>query len=391
MAKYSAKVRDARGLVKEIEVEASSEALARDAAWKLGNVLSVKKQSGFSFRTPLSSSDRLILLTRLSAMLASRMGAGESLALIRDTFTGPVASVAGRMHSHVEAGEDIAGAVAKVGEPDFPENVSAVIMAGSRAGETWKALRDAKDFEQEILKARKGSMRGVWQAVGGFIFAGITVIATDYWAGPMITESGLLKMAPEGTVNIDWVLLVGKISAWLIGLGLGLGFLLFLLAGLGKRIAPKQADAVILRIPYYKDLVMARNNFITFYGLSLLVGSGVRLEESLRLAAGVAPAGALRQNLLAAMQAVRNGMPWAKQLVLLHPTDRAALMSSQDREQTAKTFDALAVQYKDLYAYRLGTLVPALTLIAALFLSIAGFVLFGATILPMLQVAKGMA
>lgn len=197
-------------------------------------------------------------------------------------------------------------------------------------------------------------------------------------------------MAPAGSVDIDWVLLVGKISAWIIGVVLVGMFLLFLLAMVGKRVAPKQADKLILRIPYYRDLVMARNNFITFYGLSLLVGSGVRLEESLRLASGVAPAGALRQNLLDAMAAVRNGLPWAKQLTMLHPTDRAALMSSQDREQTAKAFDALAVQYKDLYSYRLGTLVPSLTMVAALFLSIAGFVLFGATILPMLQVAKGM-
>jgi general secretion pathway protein F len=390
MAKFTAKVRDARGLVKEIEFEAASESAAMDEARRRGSLLSLKKQRGLSFRTPLSSADRLIFLTRLSAMLASRMGAGESLALIRDTFTGPVSNVAGRLHAYVEAGDDIAGAVAKVGEPDFPENVAAVIMAGSRTGETWKALRDAKDFEQEILKARKGSMRGMWQAVGGFLFAGITVIATDHWAGPMITESGLLQMAPAGSVDIDWVLLVGKISAWIIGVVLVGMFLLFLLAMVGKRVAPKQADKLILRIPYYKDLVMARNNFITFYGLSLLVGSGVRLEESLRLASGVAPAGALRQNLLDAMAAVRNGLPWAKQLTMLHPTDRAALMSSQDREQTAKAFDALAVQYKDLYSYRLGTLVPSLTMVAALFLSIAGFVLFGATILPMLQVAKGM-
>lgn len=390
MPKYLAKVRTPKGLTQEVELSANSESAAREAASRRGQLISLKKKGGISLRVPLSSADRLILLTRLSAMLASRMGAGESLALIRDTFTGPVAEVAGRLHAYVEAGEDVAGAIAKVGEPDFPENVIAVITAGSRTGETWRALQEAKDFEQEILKARKGSIRGMLSAVGGFVFAGLTVIGTDIYAGPMITKSGLLQMAPAGTVDIDWILLVGKISSWLIIAILGAMLFLSLLAVVGRRIAPQKADALVLSIPFYKDLVLSRNNFITFYGLSLLVTSGVRLEEALRLSSGVTPPGALRADLLRARDAVLKGLPWAKQLSTLHPTDRAALMSAQDRAQTAKTFEALSHQYRDLYSYRLGTIVPSLTMVAALFLSIAGFVLFGATILPMLQVAKGM-
>lgn len=390
MPRYSVKIRNTKGVTQEVELSAGNLALAKEDAKKRGQLISVKRKREFSFRTPLDTSDRMVLLTRLSAMLASRMGAGESLALIRDTFTGSIAEVAGRMHTYVEAGEDIAGAIAKVGEPDFPENIVAVVTAGSRTGDTWKALSDAKDFEQEILKARKGSMRGMMQAVGGFIFAGVTVIATDYWAGPMIQSSGILDMAPAGTVDIDWVLLVGRISAWFIGFILAVMGVLTLLAVVGRRVAPQKADALVLRIPYYKDLVLSRNNFITFYGLALLVNSGVRLEESLRLAATVTPPGALRADLNRAREAVMRGTPWAKEMGTLHPTDRAALLSAQDRTQTARTFEALSHQYRDLYTYRLGLMVPLMTMMAALLLSIAGFVLFGATILPMLQVSQGM-
>jgi general secretion pathway protein F len=73
----------------------------------------------------------------------------------------------------------------------------------------------------------------------------------------------------------------------------------------------------------------------------------------------------------------------------LHPTDRAALSTSQDREQVSDSIDAVANQYKESYSSRVQQVVPALKMISALFMTIGGALIFGMIILPMLQMTKG--
>ena len=70
-----------------------------------------------------------------------------------------------------------------------------------------------------------------------------------------------------------------------------------------------------------------------------------------------------------------------------HATDRAALSVSADKEQIASTLNALAYQYREDYKRVLGSFGPSMQLIAALYLVLSAGILFGYTILPMLQVA----
>jgi general secretion pathway protein F len=117
----------------------------------------------------------------------------------------------------------------------------------------------------------------------------------------------------------------------------------------------------------------------------------VRIEESINLTWESCPRGALRTDLWRALTAVRNGRSWGQSMQTLHPTDRAALSSSTDREDVARTLDVLATQYRDIYVQRISSFAPALQIVAALFMSLASAVLFGLTILPMLQLSAGIA
>jgi general secretion pathway protein F len=228
--------------------------------------------------------------------------------------------------------------------------------------------------------------------VGSFLFAGVTTVVSTVYIGPKIMGSDMIKAAGTGSggVDIGWITTTGNVMGYTMAFLMTIGIFMWILAIAGRRIAPVKADQLILKIPYYKDLVLARNNYITLYGLALLVKSGVRTEEALRLAALAAPKGALRRDLSNAQQAVKLGRPWATALTTFHPTDRAALMSSVDREQVYTTLDQLAKQYRDLYAKRLASFVPALNMLSAVFLSLAGGILFGESILPMLMASKGL-
>lgn len=390
MARYAVKVRGKDGL-RTLQMSAKSEAEVRQHAERLGRVISIRKQLGFDLSRGLSPDERQTFFSRVSTMLKSRVGTSDALALMRDTFAGRIQDVSARLLGHVESGDDLAQAMERLGSADFPDATVALIKAGSKSGETWRALQDAAEFEFELHKVKQNAAKGLWGGISGFCFAGITTLASTLYVGPKIMESELIKglSAKSGGVNLDAVNTAGSVLGWLMFVVMVVAMGLLALSSLGRRIAPDAADKLILRIPFYKDLVLAKNNYIVLYGLALLIRSGVRQEEALRLSAEGAPKGALRTDLVNAMTAVKKGNKWPTVMHTLHPTDKASLLCATDREQVATTLDALASQYRSLYGQRLGSFVPALNLVAALLLSLSGGLLFAQSILPMLMATQG--
>lgn len=388
MALYRSKVRTRSNAMRAVEIQARSEDEARTILSRMGRVVTFKKKFRVDVGGGLSAADRQIFFTRLSSMLVSRVGTSDALTLMRDTFSGKIQEVSGRLLGYVEAGDDLASAIERVGSPDFPDATVALIKAGARTGETGRSIKDAAEFEYQLHNIAKSASKGLWAGVSGFLIAGALTVVSTLWVGPEIMNSPLIQAA-EG-VNIDWINNTAFAVGYLMAALLVAGGLLWLLASVGRQIAPVKVDQLILKIPYYKDLVLSKNNFIVLYGLALLIKSGVRTEEALRLSAEGAPRGALKNDLLQAMAAVKTGRPWPRMMETLHPTDKAALMSATDREQVANTLDTLSSQYRELYGQRLASFVPALNLVAALFLSIAGGILFGQSILPMLMASEGL-
>ncbi|MBC8738486.1 Type II secretion system F domain protein [Paraburkholderia sp. UCT31] len=378
--------------VKNFTMSAKSESEAKKYFERSGRVIAVRRKMTFSLGTPLNVNDRQIFFTRLASMLASRVGTSEALRLIRDNFSGKIHDTAGRLLNYVEAGEDLSSAIEKIGAPDFPESTVALIKAGARSGETWKAIKDAVAFEIQLYQVNKNASKGLWSGVGALFFAGALTVGSTLYVGPAIMNSDLIKSSNKmgESINLDWVNTSGMVIGAIIAVLLGFIVLLVLLASLGRKVSPVGADKLIMCIPYYKDLVLSRNNFIVLYGLSLLVSSGVRMVEALRLSAANAPPGALKRDLLSALQAVQDGQPWPAQMKTLHATDKAALASASDRTQIANTLSTLANQYRELYAQRLGSFVPTINMLAAVFMSLAGGLLFAESIMPMLMSSKNM-
>lgn len=390
MAHYTIKVQTKTGL-RTMHLTAKTDTEAREHGARVGRVILVRRQMGFDLSRGMTPAERQTFFSRLSTMLKSRVGTSDALALLRDTFTGRIQHVSARMLGYVESGDDLGQAIERVGSSDFPDATCALIRAGSKSGETWRALKDAAEFEWELHKVKQNAAKGLWGGISGFAFAGSTTLVSSLYVGPKIMESELIKglSAKSGGVDMSLIDAAGRWLGWFMMAVMAIAVLLMLLGSIGRRIAAERADKLILSIPFYKDLVLSKNNYIVLYGLALLIRSGVRAEEALRLSAESAPKGALRADLVRAMDAVKTGRPWPKVMNTLHATDKASLMCATDREQVAETLDALANQYRSLYAQRLGMFVPVLNLVAALLLSLSGGLLFAQSILPMLMATQG--
>lgn len=386
MAIFIARVVTNEG-IKVIKIDAIDKSEAeRKAQQKAGHVLSVKRRFDFDMSRGMNASERNTFMLRLSSMVGSKMPVTKALDLLATTFSGRIKTCAQGLMAQLEAGCTLAEAIDR-DRKNFPIATAALVKAGVQGGETWKALRDAAEFEYLISGIQKGAMKDIAAAIGTFIVSAALMLSSVYYFGPQVTENPMFKQSDA--VNVGWIEVAGKVlcSIQIVMLVI---FAMFLWLGTaGRALMPDLADKLILKIPYYKDLVLSRNAYVVLYKFGLLVGSGIPMEESLALTAEGSPRGALRSDIERALVFIRSGKTWANALETLHPTDRAALSSSTDREDTARTLDMLARQYRDMYMSRIKSFAPALQMVAALFMTAAGALLFGLVILPMLQFSAG--
>lgn len=368
-------------------LEAESIESARTISRKFGKVIKIEKKGGFNFDPPLELPDRQIILLRLAGMAASKVSISEALSLMEENYSGTIRRICGRLLKLVETGDDLAVSMEKIGSPHFPASVIALVKAGSQTGNTAVALRNAAKFEAEMEQIKRGGMTEFLTGIVGFLAAILTTFGTTRYMAPMMNESDLMKIAADNA-KVPVFEILGTISEIVIGISGILFFALVLLASIGRMVVPLSADKLILKIPLYKDLILSRNNYTILYSLALLIGSGVQVNDALRISAENAPAGVMKSDLVAAHLAAKNGSSWPKAMVSLHPTDRASLGLVLDRKGTADALEALSDQYKSLYASRIATLAPMLKTIAALYLMMGGAVLFGLTIMPILKMAS---
>jgi len=382
MPVYIAKV-SVGGKTTQITMTANSRPDAERQLKRRGRIISLKRQAFLDFQSGLSSYERYIFLVKLSTMVASKVSMGKALELMGQAFTGNIRRVSRSLSDKVNGGANFITAIEDE-RRSFPASLTALIRSGFSAGNASNALREAAEFEQMMQNIRKGSMKEVWTGFGYFAASAALTVATVEYFGPMVTGNAMFQTPG---VDTAWIESFGIAFMWVNIVLLAVMSFMAFMGTVGRRASPAVIDRVIARIPFYSDIILAKNNYITFYKLSLLVRSGVRIEETLEIISSDMGPGSLRSDILRALEMVRKGRPWAVGMETLDPTDRASLLASSDREDVARTFRLLADQFRDLYIARMQTLGPALNILAALFMSIASAILFGLTILPMLQLA----
>jgi len=381
----------AEGRVRSVEVEAASAPAARDALSGRGRILAVRPRwkAGGWWGRPLDRNERHILFVRLAAMLDSRVGLAEALRRIAASFRGRIRRTAERMADAVELGDDLAAAMQRLPR-DFPPNLVALVRAGGFGEGTASALRTAAGFERQIAGARQEFRSGLLLAVLYVVMAGAVMVGTSLFLTPILLDTEVFRRAGE-EVDVGWVYLLSDVTTGLVAVLLAVLLALAAMATGGRRLAPRRADRLIMTVPLYRDLALGVQSHVTFRELALLVGGGVPIDRALRLTAEGAPPGALRADLEAATKAITLGLPWTDAMRGLHGTDRASLAAAENRAELAQILAALAEQHRDLYLHAVAVTEPVLRGLSVLVVSVAGIVLFGLTIIPILQLSEHIA
>jgi len=371
--------------VSEITVVGQTESEARKAAGRIGNVISLERSKKSAFNIGMSRSERFIFLMRMSTMISSKFPVSEALRLMISSFSGKIRDAARNALPQVERGVPLGDALAR-DVKNFPGSVGLLIKTGSAGGNTGKALKDAAEFERLIGEASKGATMAILRSFAYMFVALALLLVNQYKVVPDMFNSPIMKMAKDADftfwkeIGIYFIWLQGGIIVFLV--------LLVLLATLGRRMAPDKVDALILKIPIMRDIVISQDNFIGLYRMSLLVETGVPMNETLLSCYESTRPGALKEDFKRAYAGLKKGDKWAKYMKTLHPTDRAALTLMPDNDELAKNLNLMAEQSKALYLERLKIVSPVMDIISALMMSIAGFIILIVTTIPQLQLVS---
>lgn len=383
---YIVKIKSSKG-IENITLTASDEYEARKVGERSGKVIGVTKKTSFGPGRALSKNDRITMLKRLAMMTKSRVSVTNSMKIMSENFTGKISETAKIIEQKVMKGDDFIEAIESM-PADFPASTVSLIKTGMHSGELHKALSDAAAFEEEMYQIGKTASSGMIMAIGEFILASVLILGTAYWVGPWVVESDFMKAGGDA-VNVDWAFWIANFMAILILIICVGSFALFLIAYVFKPLIPDFSDNMTLKIPVFRDLVLSKTYYSVFYGLSLLISSGVRLKESMEISAENAPAGAIKSDLLSGVKAIEEGSPFARGMVNLEQTDRACLDASQDANEIADAFMEVASYHRANYSRRVGQVVPTLSIISNMFMAMAGFLIFAMTMLPNLQLTRG--
>ena len=382
-----------RGIIgnkkRDLEVEAFGLEEAEIVALKdLDTILSVKKvnKTKSIFKKGMSVAERNIFLHTL-ATLASSLNLDIALNEMKAHFGGNIKDAASLLLKKIEIGKEPEQAIEEIGEPHFPNNVVAMIKASMAAGSMTNALREAAEFEMEMKRVRKESGGNIFKAIGAFLFSAAVILVSQFWFVPWMMEGDMASLMENTDLTATDKLAWSTTGSMLFLIAIA--SFMFFLSTFGKRFFPMLADNIILRIPFFKDLVLAKRNYITVYQLSTLLGKGVQIKTALIRSIENTDAGVLRNDFENALQNLNEGKSWSDALSSFSSMDKAALRASDDQEKMAKTLYELSLQYKNSYKKTVEGVNVFMFIIAITYLSLAILILFLYTTLPVFTMIQG--
>lgn len=370
---------------RDVLVVGNSESEARRQAGNEGTVISIKRSKKALLKTGMSRNERFVFLMRLSTMIGSKFPVSEALKLMMSSFGGKIREAAKTALPQVMRGVPLGDALSS-DVRNFPGSIGLLIKTGSASGDTAGALREAAEFERLIGEASRGAMFAILRSFLYMFLALGLLVVNQYVIIPKMFSSSIMKMAKETDFS-QWETM-GLVAMWITIIIMLILCGLVALATFGRRIAPDKVDGVILKMPIMRDIVISQDNYIGLYRMSLLVRANVPMNEALASCAESTRPGALREDFKRAYAGLKRGEKWAKYMMTLHPTDRAALMLMPDVDELSKNLNYMAEQSKTLYLQRLAVISPVMDILSATLISIAGFIVLVVTTVPQLQLVS---
>jgi type IV pilus assembly protein PilC len=318
MNRYRYKAKDKNGQLVTGEVEASShEAAAKLIRRKGLVVISIKPvKSGiigfvFSLKNRITDADVANFTRQLATMINAGLPIIDALAILRQQSKGAMEKVLSQILADVEGGDSLSNALSrhpKVFSPTF----IALVKSGEVGGVMDEVLaRSADNLEKQ--QEFKGKVKGaliypVIIVIGMFVVGLIMMVFVIPRLLTLYKEfNAELPLPTQILINISNILIRFWPLVLLLAAAFSYGFILYRRTTKGR----EKTDELVFKIPIIGELqkqVMLTELTRT---LSLMVGSGVSILESLNITAGVVDNVIVANALKDVAEQVEKGFPVA--------------------------------------------------------------------------------
>jgi len=314
--KYKAKDKTGKAVYGEVEASTINQA-AKLIKQRNLIVISLKKITVFKFNPLKSLQDRIsggditTFTRQLATMITSGLPLTEALLVLRAQTKGGMQSVASQILADVEEGESLSSSMSK--HPNvFSKSYVALLKSGEMGGvldDVLVRLADNLEKSQEFSGKVKGALiYPIIIVVGMIVVALIMIIFViprmltlyEQFDAELPLPTRILMALPDFMANFWPVLLV------LFG-ALVYGFKLFRATKKGRR----KIDEKLLQIPLVGSLQQQILLTDLTRTLSMMVGSGVSIIESLIISAGVVTNVVISEALEDVARMVEKGFPVA--------------------------------------------------------------------------------
>lgn len=291
MAFFSYKARDASRKIQTGLVDApNQEAALRLLHDKKLFILNIKQTRGSSGKSGITGQKRIsfndiVNFTRqLATMSVAGLSLSESLTILRSQHNeSQFGSVLGEIEHHIVSGGNLADALAK-----FPKHFSPIYTALVRAGESSGHLDIVLTRLAENMETQK-EFRG--KITGALMYPVIIVVGMIVVIMIMMTVviPKLTEMYTDFGISLPWstTLLINMsgffIRFWWLMILIGVGGFIGLSRWRKTLMGEYAIDSLILKIPIFGEL-QKKVMLVEFsQTLSMLINSGIRLLDGLRI------------------------------------------------------------------------------------------------------------
>ena len=385
---------DARGKVQKGVLEAESMRVVRQQLRAKGlmptEVTPVREsRSLFQLKSKIKQGDLMLITRQLATLLGSGMALDKTLRLMAEQAENVVVKrLISSVRSQVSEGQSLAYSF-KNAPYAFPADYIATVAAGEETGHLQEVLDRLADEVEAHGKARQSLMAALLYPLLMLVVAFTVIILLIVYVVPQMTRvfSDMDQELPALTVGLI------AVSDWLQAYGMYMLVVLLttvfsFILGLRNEQFKLKWDNLLLRAPRLGYWVVVSSVAGWGRSLGMLLGSGVPVLESMRIAAERVHNLALRGKLDEVSEMVREGgsLNSALYKVGTFPPFLVHMVSSGE---SSSTLDKMLLKVADYYDQRLKTMVDtSLKLFEPLLIVVMGgivLLIVMAVLVPIIQ------
>ena len=381
MTAYNYRAIDPKGSQQKGTLEADSERQARQQLRDRGLLptqidavsLQAEQQrpTGLRLERSLSNSDVALFTRQLSTLVESSIPLEEALhAITRQTDNKRLKSTVLAIRTRILEGHSLADALAQYPR-SFSELYRAMVAAGEQSGSLGQVLIRLAEYSERQQQIRsKIQVALIYPAALTTVATGVIMLLMTYVVPKVVAQFEHMDQTLPQLTRI-----VIALSDGLQAYGLHLLVLLIALILLVRWLLGKPAQRLAwhrlqLRLPLIKRFILTQQSLQFARTLAILVGSGLDLMQSLKVATAPVTNLYLKQAVINATERVREGSPLAQALEqsgsfppMLVYMIASGEQSGELEQMLARAAENQQAEFETRVAWLVGLFEPALILV----------------------------